>query len=59
MPKKSVDPRAHIHVYLPPELHERLKKTSEERMVGTNLLITKAVEYFLDHLTPVDEMIRD
>lgn len=57
MPKKSDDPRAHVHLYISPELYERLKTTAEERMIGTNLLITKSIEYFLDHLIPVDRLV--
>jgi hypothetical protein len=57
MPKKSDDPRVHIHVYLQPELNDRLRAAAEERMVGVNLMITKAIENFLDHLIPVDKMV--
>lgn len=44
-----------ISVRLTPELVRRLDEVCEQRMIGRNLLISKAVENMLDRLAPVDE----
>lgn len=41
---------------LPPELHERLKEAARERDVSANLLVTRAIDDFLDRLTPVEDL---
>lgn len=43
-------------VRLPASLHDRLRDCALERDVSVNLLVTKAVEAYLDHLPPVDEV---
>ena len=40
-------------VRFPQELHDRLTRESEQRDVSINLLVTKAVQRYLDQLPPV------
>jgi predicted HicB family RNase H-like nuclease len=56
-PKTHQVKRVTTAVRLPEPLHERLTTEAERREVSTNLLITKAVENYLDHLVPVDEVL--
>jgi predicted HicB family RNase H-like nuclease len=42
---------------LPKEVHERLKSAADERGVGVNYLAVRALEEFLAHLVPVDELV--
>ena len=43
-------------VRLPTSLHDRLRDCALERDVSVNLLVTKAVEAYLDQLPPLDEV---
>jgi len=43
-------------VRLPASLHDRLRDCALERDVSVNLLVTKAVEAYLDQLPPLDEV---
>lgn len=45
-----------VTVRVAPELAERLRTAASERLVSTNLLVTKAIEGFLDDLIPIDEL---
>lgn len=38
---------------IPAPLHRRLTETASKRFIGTDLIVTRALELFLDHL---DEM---
>lgn len=55
-PRISDEPRVTTAVRLPASLHDRLRDCALERDVSVNLLVTKAVEAYLDHLPPVDEV---
>jgi predicted transcriptional regulator len=46
--------RSVLHVRIPRPLHERLTATADERMVGTSLIVERAVEQYLDALVPVE-----
>lgn len=50
------DARTATAIRFRPELHERLHVAAAERDVAINFLVNKAVEEFLDHLIPVEEM---
>lgn len=39
-----------------PDLHARLQAEAEARDVSINFLVNRAVEDFLKHLLPIDEM---
>jgi predicted HicB family RNase H-like nuclease len=43
-------------VRLPESLHDRLRDAALERDVSVNLLITRAIESYLDQLPPVDQV---
>lgn len=43
-------------VRLSPELHCRLIEAADSRVVGVNLLVTRAITEYLDRLVPVDEL---
>lgn len=45
-----------IQVRVPEELHVRLQRTADERVVSVNLLVTKAIESFLDRLPPMSAL---
>lgn len=53
---RRYDTRTSTCIRLPEELHDRLQAAAAEREVSMNYLVTKAVEQFLDHLVPVEEM---
>ena len=44
-------------VRLPESMHERLTKEAETRDVSVNLLVTKAIDAYLEALVPVEELI--
>lgn len=44
-----------LSVNIPEALHDRLEEVCEERVVGKGLLVTKALEKFLDGLRPVSD----
>ena len=48
------DQRIATAVRLPPDLLARLDAVCEERVVSRNLVITKALERFLDSLVPLN-----
>ncbi len=53
MPAK---PRTTTAIRFPEQTHERLRQAAEERDLSINFLVVKAVEDFLDHLIPADEI---
>jgi predicted HicB family RNase H-like nuclease len=55
-PRISDEPRVTTAVRLPESLHDRLRDCALERDVSVNLLVTRAVEAYLDHLPPVGEV---
>jgi hypothetical protein len=55
-PRISDEPRVTTAVRLPASLHDRLRDRALERDVSVNLLVTKAVEAYLDQLPPVGEI---
>lgn len=48
--------RTNTAVRFPPAVHERLQEAADERGLTMNYLVVKAVEEFLDHLIPADEI---
>lgn len=56
-PKTHEVKRVTTAVRLPQPLHERLAAEAEKRQVSTNLLVTKAIEVYLDQLVPIDEVL--
>lgn len=50
--------RVETGLRLPKDLHDRLVAAAAERDVSVNLLVTKAIDVYLDHLVPVDEVLR-
>lgn len=48
-----------LSLSVPPELVERLSRAADERVVGRNLLATRAIEQYLGRLIPVEELTRD
>lgn len=48
--------RTNTAVRFPPAVHERLQEAADERGLTMNYLVVKAVEEFLDHLIPADEL---
>jgi predicted HicB family RNase H-like nuclease len=57
MSKKSDANKIVLHIRMEPKLHEKLVSSAIERDISSNLLINKAIEYYLDHLIPVDDLI--
>lgn len=53
------DGRAERKVRLPRELDERLAAAASERLVGVNLLVTRAIEEYLKRLVPLDQIVKD
>ena len=53
--------RVQLLIRIPPRLRDRLRTTSEDLNVGMNVLVTRAIETYLDRLeagdagTPVEE----
>ena len=57
MPRKTDDKgRIHLTIRISPELHERVKQAADDRLVSTNLLLTKLIEDGMERLIPVDEI---
>ena len=56
-PKHYVDGRVNMPVRMPHDLHERLTLAAAERDVSSNWLTCRAIEDFLDHLVPVNELV--
>lgn len=57
MPANKNDGKVNLHLRIPPELNDRLAKEADERVVSVNLLTIKALEYYLERLTPVEEIL--
>ena len=55
-PRICDEPRVPTAVRLPESLHDRLRDAALERDVSVNLLITRAIESYLDQLPPVDQV---
>ena len=55
-PRIVDEPRVPTAVRLPTSLHDRLCGAARERDVSVNLLVTKAIEAYLDQLPPLDEV---
>lgn len=51
----SREDRASTAIRLPRSLLARLDVVCDERMVGRNLVITRAIEMFLDQLPPLEK----
>lgn len=45
-----------LAVRIPDPLHKRLRAAAEERQLSVARLTTEALEEFLDHLVPVEEL---
>lgn len=56
-PKTTEAKRVTTAIRLPEPLHERLTTEAERREVSANLLVTRAVENYLNHLVPIDEVL--
>lgn len=56
MTRHSKDQRQLLSVRLPQSLHARLLEAADERDVSANFLMTRAIEEFLSHLIPADEI---
>lgn len=55
MPKKLMkDGRIQTTVRLQPELYDRLHRVADERCVGVNLIVSRAIENYLDRLVPLE-----
>ena len=54
--RKENDTRLYCSVRLEPELHAKATAAAEERVISMNLLITRALKYYLERLIPVDEV---
>lgn len=48
--------RTSTAIRFPPEVNERLRAEAEARDVSINFLVNRAVDEFLKHLLPVDEI---
>lgn len=55
-PRTTDEPRVPTAVRLPESLHDRLHREATARDVSANLLVTRALETYLDKLPPVDEV---
>jgi predicted transcriptional regulator len=57
-PKIYEEARVTTALRLPESLHDRLRAIAEERDVSVNLIATKAIKEYLDHLRPVDAVTK-
>jgi hypothetical protein len=57
-PRVHDEPRVTTAVRVPKTLHERVRDAADERGVGVNTLVVRALEEYLDRLVPVDEVLR-
>ncbi len=55
-PRTFEEPRVPTAVRLPESLHDRLHREASARDVSANLLVTKALEAYLEKLPPVEEV---
>ncbi|MEZ5381384.1 MAG: hypothetical protein R2754_06245 [Microthrixaceae bacterium] len=56
-PRQFDETRVPTAVRLPASLHRHLHQVAEERDVSANLLVTRALEAYLDALPPVEEAL--
>ena len=56
-PRLVEEPRVSTQVRLPESLYERLKSAAQDRDVSANLIVTRALTEFLDHLAPSDVVL--
>jgi predicted HicB family RNase H-like nuclease len=49
--------RISVHLRLSPELYKKLLASADERDISINLLSIKAIEFYLDRLIPIDELV--
>lgn len=56
-PRMYSEPRIPTAVRLPEPVHQRLRDVARERTVSVNLLITRAVEDYLERLPPLEESL--
>lgn len=56
-PRISDERRVTTAVRLPESIHRRLQVAADERDVSANLLVTKAVDEYLDRLPSLDEVL--
>jgi predicted HicB family RNase H-like nuclease len=57
-PRVHAEDRVTTAVRVPKTLHERVRSVAEERQVGVNFLMVRALEEYLDRLVPIDEVGR-
>ncbi len=57
-PRQYEEERVATAVRLPESIHRRLHEAAQERAVSANLLVTKAVEDYLERLPSVTETLR-
>ena len=57
MSRKTDTTKKSISVRFDEDLYDRVLKAAEERDVSANLLVNKAVEYYLERLIPFDQII--
>lgn len=55
-PRTTDEPRVPTAVRLPESLHDRLHREATARDVSANLLVTRAIQAYLDQLPPVEEV---
>jgi predicted transcriptional regulator len=53
-PKIYDEPRVTTAIRLPESVHDRLRAAADERDISANLIATKAIEQYLDHLKPLE-----
>lgn len=58
-PRVSDEDRVVTAVRLPESIHARLHREADERDVSANMIITKAVEFYLDRLPSLGETLVD
>ena len=56
-PRVYLEPRVPTAVRLPESVHHRLRAVAEERDVSANLLVTRAVEEYLDRLPALEDTL--
>jgi predicted HicB family RNase H-like nuclease len=57
-PRVHEEERVATAVRVPKTLHDRARAAAQERQVGVNFLVVRALEEYLDRLVPVDELVR-
>lgn len=55
---REYDDRVAKAVRIAPDLDARLKKAAAERGVSVNVLMTAALEDYLDRLLPLDQLLK-